>query len=882
MGGAWKTLRCICLQNKSLLGFSLFFFYCTTSHSSPEMKRFMPTGWSKCIESQKAEDSNNINFYLHCDYSKFIITAKKTSLRPSDKLVMLKIIHQNMIALSTKKIAIKSTVKPATKKQPGFLAKIINPLVKLYQTTTNQIPQQRKIASAKTKYKTVITKNLDGFDKHLDDGYYFLSQLLGSKDKSRHQGKLAYYGSLAWVNILLFAEQYPRLTKFINDNNSFFTEKRSNRKKIALLKLITNETKQSKNQELKKWLASQFGNLKVKDYGNDYFYITSQKIKLSPKKYLSTNTIHKLYWAYPEHREDLVKILLDNKYIYSVPNIDTMSWTLQNKYFRALIKNLKTEKVNNILNQLLAKDSKVSKDIMWNRLKLHMRVLRLLDQRDKIEQTLNQYLAKGRFLAGNKKSYDHFKKRYEVIRLYWNYIDNDIAYKKINQFIKDVKKINKKYLLEKAYFMLARITEQTQSPESSIKQIRLSLSEKLTYSYKLNLEWRLFYLLFEKGQKLNKFTEARAQLRHIDKKYNEPLSQINYWYGLSYLQKGEKVNAKQYFLKGYKNDPYSYYSNLCGIHLRKLKYNLTNWNFKSPSPWLASDNKTKQWKQPNWESYFSKDQVKLTSPDFAPILLAYQLQQAGEIDFAIKEIKAISKTLWKRTFSKKYFYNNRMELNRDVAWIHLAIGNTIGSLQVAEINRKAFGFESGREDFDYLYPLKYKDIVFNQAKVYEVYPWLAISLIRQESAFNPQAKSIANALGLMQVIPPVARHEAGLMNWHDFNVEDLTNPEVSVKLGMHHLSRLYKDYDKSFIAATAGYNAGRPPLINWLNQNYKESSPATIFIERISYSETRKYVKSILRNIINYKRLYDDGNIDVDKLMYIPNPEKIKVDAVVK
>jgi soluble lytic murein transglycosylase len=145
---------------------------------------------------------------------------------------------------------------------------------------------------------------------------------------------------------------------------------------------------------------------------------------------------------------------------------------------------------------------------------------------------------------------------------------------------------------------------------------------------------------------------------------------------------------------------------------------------------------------------------------------------------------------------------------------------------------------------------------------------LTASLIRQESAFNPRARSWANALGLMQMIPPVAREEAKIVGLSPFDIDDLYDPSVALKLGTHHLARLLVSFESSWICGIGAYNAGSPPVQKWIGF-YKNEYPLT-FVERIPFKETQNYVKSILRNYINYQRIYSKGEVHFETLVRMP------------
>lgn len=129
---------------------------------------------------------------------------------------------------------------------------------------------------------------------------------------------------------------------------------------------------------------------------------------------------------------------------------------------------------------------------------------------------------------------------------------------------------------------------------------------------------------------------------------------------------------------------------------------------------------------------------------------------------------------------------------------------------------------------------------------------LVLSIIRQESAFNPEARSVANALGLMQLTPGTAQDAANALNLKNYS---LTNERDNLKLGIQVMSSLLKKYNYRLDYALSAYNAGETTTQLWIDLR-GDLAPVE-FIESIPFQETRLYVKNILRNYGVYRMLYD-------------------------
>ncbi|MBI4502090.1 MAG: lytic transglycosylase domain-containing protein [Gemmatimonadetes bacterium] len=158
-----------------------------------------------------------------------------------------------------------------------------------------------------------------------------------------------------------------------------------------------------------------------------------------------------------------------------------------------------------------------------------------------------------------------------------------------------------------------------------------------------------------------------------------------------------------------------------------------------------------------------------------------------------------------------------------------------------------------------IYPWPFHDVVAAEAIEFGLDPYLLAAVIRQESSFDPDARSRAGARGLMQVMPGTAREAARRMRleWSD---QLLRVPDANLHVGAAHLANLLRYYRGDPVPALAAYNAGRSPVERW--RRVSERDPA-LFVERIPYPETRGYVRSVLRNWAIYRVLYpQDSALD--------------------
>ncbi len=143
---------------------------------------------------------------------------------------------------------------------------------------------------------------------------------------------------------------------------------------------------------------------------------------------------------------------------------------------------------------------------------------------------------------------------------------------------------------------------------------------------------------------------------------------------------------------------------------------------------------------------------------------------------------------------------------------------------------------------------------------------LVLSLIRQESVFNGDAVSSAGAMGLMQLMPHVAKKTAKDMKLKYNQNKLLNDPHFNTKLGSSHIGLLLKKYDGSYILSIAAYNAGSKAVNKWIEDNgdprlMKNEEDVIDWMEKITFHETRNYVQRVLENRAIYHCLINKKHI---------------------
>lgn len=137
---------------------------------------------------------------------------------------------------------------------------------------------------------------------------------------------------------------------------------------------------------------------------------------------------------------------------------------------------------------------------------------------------------------------------------------------------------------------------------------------------------------------------------------------------------------------------------------------------------------------------------------------------------------------------------------------------------------------------------------------HNVDPITLMSLARQESALDVQARSPVGARGIMQIMPTTAKYTAKKFKLNYKGASELYDVKKNIEIGSRYLNSLLNQYDNNRIFALAAYNAGPHRVKTWRKRSNSKLD-AFAFIESIPYKETRGYVQNILMFETYYRQL---------------------------
>jgi len=156
-----------------------------------------------------------------------------------------------------------------------------------------------------------------------------------------------------------------------------------------------------------------------------------------------------------------------------------------------------------------------------------------------------------------------------------------------------------------------------------------------------------------------------------------------------------------------------------------------------------------------------------------------------------------------------------------------------------------------------LYPRYFYDYISDDAKSFGADPTLVLAIMREESRFNPRAKSEAAARGLLQFIITTARQIGRDVGLLDVDPEDLYDPRVIIRLGAKYISTLSKDFANDHYNVAASYNAGPKQTALW--SRLAPAAGDDYFLSAINFDETKHYVRKVMNSYKRYVAIYGDG-----------------------
>ena len=350
--------------------------------------------------------------------------------------------------------------------------------------------------------------------------------------------------------------------------------------------------------------------------------------------------------------------------------------------------------------------------------------------------------------------------------------------------------------------------------------------------YAFNCEWRIAWVAY-----LNRQPDADDRLAAFLLKYPVSANSVDalYWLGRNAERAGNPARARSYYGKAVERFPQTYFGNSAAARLAKLGSGEENpaellekippppslRPFDEPIPVAAED---------RWARAQALRAIAFDSSAEQELKNAYFATSSPR--FLLEAAQA--------AFDQGHY-------GAGMAYARIIVPNfdsrKIGDLPVAA--------------WKALYPLPYEAALRREAAKNDFDPMFAAGLIRQESTFQADAVSHANAIGLMQVLPKTGKLLARQLKVR-YTKNRLFEPDYNIELGMLYIASLVRQTGALEYAAAA-YNAGEDRIAAWKAERSYDEIPE--LVESIPFTETREYVQVVLRNTEVYRMIYGQPSV---------------------
>ncbi|MDX1395726.1 MAG: transglycosylase SLT domain-containing protein [Gemmatimonadota bacterium] len=328
---------------------------------------------------------------------------------------------------------------------------------------------------------------------------------------------------------------------------------------------------------------------------------------------------------------------------------------------------------------------------------------------------------------------------------------------------------------------------------------------------------RLALLHYREGR----YDEARARLAEYRRRYpdGEWVQGAIYWHAKTLEAEGDSAGARAGYLETLAYNPLDYYA------------------------LLAADRVSRD----PWETVRVRDDAP--APALAPVYAE-----------TVERMNHLRELGW--TWRARWEYQDVRERGptdpaQVLAFAH-ALNEGGWTQEGVQQGWRAKARRSGwtRSQLRAIYPLPYPEALAHAARDRGLEPHFVAGLARRESLFDPEIRSVANAIGLMQVLPETARDVARRAGLPEYQRSQLTVPQVNLLLGTRYLADVLGRFGGDPIAGMISYNAGPHRFVRW--RDFPEFADSETLVERIPFRETREYVRAVteLREI--YRFLYPE------------------------
>jgi soluble lytic murein transglycosylase len=350
--------------------------------------------------------------------------------------------------------------------------------------------------------------------------------------------------------------------------------------------------------------------------------------------------------------------------------------------------------------------------------------------------------------------------------------------------------------------------------------------------YAFNCEWRIAWVAY-----LNRQPDADNRLSTFLLKYPASGNSVDalYWLGRNAERGGDAARARSYYSKAVERFPQTYFGSAAAAQLAKLGPGDENppellEKIPPPSSLRPFDEPVPTAAEDRWARAQALRAIAFDSSAEQELKNAYFATASPR--FLLEAAQA--------AFDQGHY-------GAGMAYARIIVPN-FDARKISEVPVAAWKA---------LYPLPYEAALRREAARNDFDPMFAAGLIRQESTFQADAVSPANAIGLMQVLPKTGKLLARQLRVR-YTRDKLFEPDYNIEIGMAYIAGLVRQTGALEYAAAA-YNAGEDRIASWKSERNYEEIPE--LVESIPFTETREYVQVVLRNTAVYRMIYGQPSV---------------------
>lgn len=391
------------------------------------------------------------------------------------------------------------------------------------------------------------------------------------------------------------------------------------------------------------------------------------------------------------------------------------------------------------------------------------------------------------------------------------------------------------------YHLLAfRVAVEAQDYDGAIALSLVALQLKdLSVEWKERLTWYLGLYDFMASH----YDDARRRWEGLLRESQDINMRPKLYYWLARTHKAMEQNAEsEFYTKALIDDhPLSFYA-VVAADVSRLKTSNTWKDIFKPERDLKRE----------FVTFDSKDIDPLRKRSNRLLIRAEVLTRAKLTEYARLAIKELEPHIDEARASEKSI-RQRLYLIR----LNYAAGNYARAIKMTSdlANEQEKFWQKYPEHIFAFFPQPFADFFESNSVAAGLDPTIALGIGRQESSFEHNIKSPAQAVGIMQLLPLTAmKHNQALNGFSSKEVAGkLLDPATNIQSGVAYLKSLYRYYNGGDSNVFAAYNAGEFAVDGWV-QRRPNPDPVT-WVEMIPFGETQGYVKNVWRNIIVYRYL---------------------------